>query len=72
MWIGLNKDQIRLPMDQTSDSVWTNYNFVCELGQIMTRYDLLGARRVNLSNIQTDSNLDQILILVNFSYELGQ
>ena len=31
-------------------------NFSCELGQIMTRYDLLGDRLVILSNVQTDSN----------------
>ena len=44
-------------MDQTSDSVHSNSNFLCELGQIMIKYDLLGARRVILSNVQTDSNL---------------
>ena len=32
-------------------------NFSCELGQIMTRYDFLKARRMILSNVQTDSNL---------------
>ena len=44
-------------MDQTSDSVQTNSNFVCELGQIMTRYDFLLARRGILNNVRTDSNL---------------
>ena len=70
-------------MDQMSDSeqcsnqlqldlILLLVNFLCELGQIMTRYDLLGARRVILSNVQTDSQLELISILVNFSYELGQ
>ena len=45
-------------------------NFSCELGQIMTRYDFLLARRVILSNVRTDSNLTYLLI--NFSCELGQ
>ena len=31
-------------------------NFLGELGQIMTKYVLLGARWVILSNVQTDSN----------------
>ena len=31
-------------------------NFSCELGQIMTKYDLVWARRVILSNVQVDSN----------------
>ena len=31
-------------------------DFSCELGQIMTRYDILWARRVILSNVRTDSN----------------
>ena len=29
----------------------------CDLGQTMTRYDFIGARRVILSNVQTDFNL---------------
>ena len=37
----------------------------------MTRYDFLWARRVILSNVRTNSELDLILILVDFSYELG-
>ena len=32
-------------------------NFSCELGQIMTRYDFIWARRVILSNVLTDFNL---------------
>ena len=32
-------------------------NFSCELEQIMTKYDFLDARRVILSNVQTNSNL---------------
>ena len=32
-------------------------NFSCQLGQIMTRYDLLEPRIVILSNVRTDSNL---------------
>ena len=46
-------------------------NFSCDLGQIMTRYDFLWARRVILS----DSNrleLDLISLLGNFSCDLGQ
>ena len=31
--------------------------FVCDLGQIMTRFDFLWSRRVILSNVRTDSNL---------------
>ena len=38
----------------------------------MTRYDFLWARGVILSNVLTDSQLYLILILVNFSCELGQ
>ena len=59
------------------DFLWTrrvilfNSNFVCELRQIMTRYDFLLPKRVILSNIQTDSQLNLIL-LVNISCELGQ
>ena len=47
-------------------------NFSCELGQIMTRYDFIWPRLVNLNNVQTDSQFDPISILVNFSCELGQ
>ena len=45
-------------------------NFLCEMGQIMTRYDLLH-RQVILSNVRTDSQLNLVL-LINFSCELGQ
>ena len=55
-------------MDEPSDSKqcsnWLKFDlisllvkFSSEFEQIMTRYDLLGARRVILSNVQTDSNL---------------
>ena len=71
MWIGANYDPIGLPMDQTSDSGWTNSNFSCEMRQIMTRYDFLLPRRVILSNVRTNSQLNLIL-LVNISCELGQ
>ena len=37
----------------------------------MTRYDFLLPRRVILSNVRTDSQLNLIL-LVNFTCELGQ
>ena len=47
-------------------------NFLCELGQIMTRYDFLWARWMILSNVRTDLNIDLISLLVNFSCELGQ
>ena len=72
MWIGPNNDQIWLPMDQTSDSVRTNSNFVCELRQIMTRYDFLLPRWMILSKVWTGSQLNLIILLVNFSCELGQ
>ena len=35
-------------------------NFACELGEIMTRYDFLWARRVILSIVQIDFNLNLI------------
>ena len=42
-------------------STWPNLYFLqffsCELGQIMTRYDFLEARRVILRNVRTDSRL---------------
>ena len=52
-------------------------NFACQLFMWIEAnndqiYDFLGARRVILSNVQADSKLDIISILVNFSYELGQ
>ena len=69
MWIGPNNDYIWLPMDQTSDSEQCSNQlqfdlisllviFSCDLGQIMTRYDLLWARRVILSNVQTWPNFE--------------
>ena len=87
MWNGANNDQIWLPMGYMSDSEQCSnqlklylisilVNFSCELGQIMTRYDILWTRRVILSNVQTDFTkrlqLDLISLLVNFSCELGQ
>ena len=30
---------------------------LCELGQLLIRFDFLGARRVIFSNVSTDSNL---------------
>ena len=51
-----------------SDSGWTASNLLCEMRQIMTRYDFLLHRQVILSNVRTDSQLN----LINFSCELGQ
>ena len=59
MWIGANNGQIWLPMGYMSDSEQCSnrlelylisllVNFSCELGQIMTRDDLLWARWVIL------------------------
>ena len=50
------------------------FHISCEFGQIMTRYDFLGARRVILSNVLTDFKLTYIVIslLVNFSCDSGQ
>ena len=56
MWIGANNDQIWLPMGYMSDSEQCSdrlelylisllVNFSCELGQIMTRYDLIPMAR---------------------------
>ena len=63
---GEHNYQIGLPMDQMSDSenrqpdrhvISLLVNFSCALGQIMTRYDFLWARRVILRNVQINSNL---------------
>ena len=51
-------------------SLLVNYRY--ELGQIMTRFDFLWPRRVNLSKCSNRLQLDLILILVNVSCELGQ
>ena len=64
---GEHNYQIWLLMDQMSDSdqcsnrlqpdiISLLVNLSCALGQIMTRYDLLWARRVILSNVQINSN----------------
>ena len=73
MWIGANNDLIWLPMGWMSDSekcsnrlelylISLLVNFSCELGQIMTRYDLLWTGSVILSNVRTD------LTLLNFTF----
>ena len=63
---GEHNYQIWLPMDQMSDSenrqpdihvISLLVKFSCALGQIMTRYDFLWARRVILRNVQINSNL---------------
>ena len=36
-------------------------NFSCELGQIMTRYDILEARRITLGDLDQCSNLLRFL-----------
>ena len=67
LWIGANNDQIWLPMGKMSDSEQCSnrleldlisilVNFSCELGPIITRYDILWARWVILSNVRTDLN----------------
>ena len=66
--------QIWLLMDQMSDSEQCSnhlqpdiisllVNFSCALGQIMTRYDFLWARRVILSNVQINFKMTKF----NFS-----
>ena len=39
---------------------------------LMARFDFLWPRWVNLNNVQADSQLDLISILVNFACELGR
>ena len=41
------------------------------LGQIISRYDIIGVRLVIWSNIFNLLHLDLITLLVNFVYELG-
>ena len=84
MWIGANNYQIGLPMGLMSDSeqclnrleldlIKLLVNFSCELGQIMTRYDVLWARWVILSNVWTNLiKLDLISLFISFLGELGQ
>ena len=68
MWIGANNDQTWLSMGYASDSEQCSnrleldlisllVNFSCELGQTMTRYDLLSVTWVILSNVQIYLNL---------------
>ena len=57
-------------MDQKSDSVRTNSNFLCELRQIMTRYDFLLLDEWFWAMFGSQLNL--IILLGNFSCELGQ
>ena len=52
--------------------IFTFGQLSCELGQIVTRYDFLWARRMILSNVLVWLQLDPISLLVNFSCELGQ
>ena len=47
-------------------------NFLCELGQIMTRYDFLWVRCRDSEQCSNRLELDLISLLVNFSCELGQ
>ena len=68
---GEHNYQIWLPMDQMSDSenrqpdiISLLVNFSCALGQIMTRYDFLWARRVILRNVQINSNLTKFYFLL--------
>ena len=91
MWFGANNDQIWLPMGKMSDSeqcsnrlqldlILILVNFPCELGSIMTRYDLrhvitrydfLEDRRVILNISYGWHQLDLISLLIKFVYELG-
>ena len=81
MWIWENNDQIWLSMDQMSDSgqcsnrlklglISLFVNFSCELGQIMTRYDLVGARRVITEQCSNRLQLDLILIIIDLTVNL--
>ena len=45
-------------------------NLPFEFGQVMTRYDLLEAGGMILSNVQTNSNL--LISLFNFHMDWGQ
>ena len=56
-----------LPIDQTSDSGWTISNFLCEMRQIMTRYDFLLHRQVILSNIRLN-----LILLINSNLTCGK
>ena len=47
-------------------------NFSCELGQIMTRYDLPMCYMSDSEQCSNRLELDLISLLVNFSCELGQ
>ena len=71
MWIGTNNDQIWLHMGYMSDSEqcsnWHELdiisllvNFLCELGQIMTRYDFLCARLSDSEQCSNRLELDLI------------
>ena len=68
---GEHNYQIWLPMDQMSDSenrqpdiISLLVNFSCALGQIMTRYDFLWARRVILRNVQINCNLTKFYFVL--------
>ena len=70
-WVILSNVPNRIELDLISLLV----NFSCELGQIMTKYNVLYktcARWVMLSKCSNWLELYLISLLVNFSYELGQ
>ena len=53
IWIGTNNDQILLPRvrwvilsNVETNSYLTNFNFPCERGSMITRYDFLEARQI--------------------------
>ena len=66
MWNETNNDQIYMTSYYLDKWFWAMFNsqlnlillvnFSCELGKIITIYDLLGTKWVILSNVQTDSN----------------
>ena len=80
MWIEVNNDQIWLSMVSTSDFEQCSNRLQldlisllvhcsCEFGQIVTRYNSLYARRVILSNVRNNSQLDLISISFLLQFE---
>ena len=53
-------------------NVRTDFNFSCELGQIMIRYDFLCARRMILSNVRTDLNFTEVHFWSTFHVNWGK
>ena len=72
MWIGANNDQIWLPRGLKSDFEFTFGQLVRWIGANNGQILLFRGYKSYFSNVRTDSQLDLIFILVNFSYELRQ